>query len=56
MHAACSATSPVTQMIVRMIMLMPTVSACRERLHPWAFPIGIAVAIGVSIYAFAFSG
>jgi hypothetical protein len=43
-------------MIVRMIMLMPTVSACRERLDTWALPIGIAVAIGASIYAFAFSG
>ena len=55
-HVACSATSPMTQMIVRMIMLTPTVSAWCERLDTWALPIGFAVAIGVSIYVFAFSG
>lgn len=46
----------MTQMIVQMVLQLPTVSAWRERLDIWALPMGFAVVVALSIYAFAFSG
>ena len=42
--------------IMPMVLQLPAVSACRERLDTWAVPIGFALVVGLSIYAFAFSG
>jgi hypothetical protein len=44
------------QEIVQMVLQLPTVSARRERLVTWAFRIGFAVTIGLSIYILAFGG
>ena len=46
----------MTQMIVQTLLQLTTVFAYRERLGTWALPIGLALAVGLSIYAFAFSG
>jgi len=44
------------QMIVQMLLLLPITSTVREQSSKWALGAGVLLVIGLSIYAFAFSG